>query len=338
MLRALGKIPRAAPAASSQPSPRRSGIGMRAARIHGYGGPEVLRIEEVPIPTPGPGQVRVRVTASGVNPLDWKVREGVLRETAPLQLPFTLGRELCGVIESIGPEASNFRCGDAVIGLTDLRCGGAFAEYVVVDERDLIAKPKGISHIEAAALPLASLTAHATLSGQHAVRAGERVLVLGGAGGVGHFAVQLAKLQGAWVAATTSRYNFDFVHSLGADLVIERHRTDLSALLAPVDRVVDTIGPTALAPIWNLLKPGARVRSTVAAPVSDSSDVGVHDAALVSTAPSSMLLAELAQLLADGKLRVEVQRVLSLSQTGDALALSQAGRIRGKIVLSIGHF
>ncbi len=338
MRRVFGKIQLAAPAGVSWLSPRGSGIGMRAARIHGYGGPEVLRIEQVPIPAPGPGQVRVRLTASGVNPLDWKVREGALRDIAPLPLPFTLGRDLCGVVDSSGPGTSRFRCGETVMGLTDWRSGGAFAEYAIVAESDLSAKPRGISHIEAAALPLAGLTAHATLTSQHAVRAGERVLVLGGAGGVGHLAVQLAKLRGAWVAATTSRHHLEFVRSLGADLVIERHRSDLAALLAPVDRVIDTVGPTALAPIWNILKPGARIRSTVAAPAAPGADVGTYDTALVSISADSMLLAELAQLLADGQLRVEVQRVLSLSQTGDALALSQAGRVRGKIVLSIGQF
>ncbi len=311
---------------------------MRAARIESYGGPEVLRIEQVAIPAPGPGQVLLRVAASGVNPLDWKVREGALKDVAPLPLPFTLGWDLCGTVERVGPGAARFAPGEGVMGLADFRTGGAFAEYAVVAETNLIARPKCISHIEAAALPMAGLTAHAALIDLGAVRAKERVLILGGAGGVGHLAVQLAKLQGAWVAATTSRHNLEFVRSLGADLVIERHLTDLTRVLAPVDLVVDTVGAAALTTVWRVLKPNARVRSTVAMPVSGGADGNSYDISLVSGEPNDVTLTELAGLLADGRIRVEVPRVLSLFQTRDALALSQAGRGRGKIVLSIHDF
>jgi len=199
---------------------------MRAVRIHGYGGPEVLRLEAVPIPTPAPGQVLVRVMASSVNPLDWKLREGLLKDSASIGLPFTLGWDLSGIIEYGGPRAARFNAGDSVMGRTSFPAGGTFADYVVAAEQDLVAKPRCISHLEAAALPLAGLSAHAALLPQSALQPGARVLIHGGAGGVGHLAVQLAKLHGAWVAATTSRQNMDFARSLGADLVIERERAN----------------------------------------------------------------------------------------------------------------
>jgi NADPH:quinone reductase-like Zn-dependent oxidoreductase len=307
---------------------------MRAARVHSYGGPEVLRVENVPIPSPGPGQVRVRVAASGVNPLDWKIREGWLRELALSSLPLTLGSDVSGVIDSAGPEAHRFRKGDAVLGRTTGCSVGTFAEYVVVPESALVPKPKAMSYLEAAALPLAGLAAHAAVLGQGALQAQERVLILGGSGGVGHLAIQLAKLNGAWVAATASRENLEFLHSLGADLAIEREATDLPELLQPVDLLVDTVGSGALVSSWKAVKPGGRVRSLIASPVPQES-VLVPDAAFVCGSYDGSVLTDLARLVAAGDLRLEIPLVYPFSQVGRALARSQSGHARGKIVLSM---
>ncbi len=222
---------------------------MRAARIHGYGGAEVLRVESTPVPTAGPGQVRVRIVASGVNPLDWKLREGWLKDIAPRALPFTLGSDLSGVVDQVGAGVSELGKGWEVFGRVGLQSEGTFAEYAVAVASDLVAKPKYLSHLEAAALPLAGSAARAALAG---LREGDRVLILGGAGGVGHLAVQLAKLYGAWVAATASRSNLEFVSSLGADAVVERDRSDLSSVLAPVDLVIDTVGYSPRSPPYGM--------------------------------------------------------------------------------------
>jgi NADPH:quinone reductase-like Zn-dependent oxidoreductase len=334
MKRFVGDAKDAAPNGLSRPSISISGNSMRAARIHRHGGPEVLRVEEVPIPTPGPGQVRVRVAASGVNPLDWKVREGWVKEIPPLPLPFTLGSDLSGIVDRVGPGARRFRSGDAVIGRAHRFCGGTFADYVVISETDLVAKPRGISHLEAAALPVAGLAAHAAIIGQRGLRAGERVLILGGAGGVGHIAVQLSKISGAWVAATASRQNLEFLLSLGADLAIERDRSDLTVLLKPVDVVVDTVGSMALNPAWAVLKRNGRVRSTVSPPLASESRLA-RDIAFVSGSPTGPVLTELADLVYAGQVRLEIPRVFSLAQVDRALALSESGHARGKIVLSM---
>jgi NADPH:quinone reductase-like Zn-dependent oxidoreductase len=278
---------------------------MRAVRIHGYGGPEMLQVEDVAIPTPAPGQLLVRVMASSINALDWQLREGLHKTSAPICLPFTLGWDFSGIVEYGGPGVARFTAGDSVMGRTHPLAGGAFADYLVAAERDLVAKPRCISHLEAAALPLAGHDAHAALFADSGLQSGTRVLILGGASGVGHLAVQLAKLRGAWVAATTSRQNIDFVRSLGADLVIERDHTDPATRLPPVDLVVDTLGPL---PVDAGLQ---------AAPVNDAVLVG------------------LVRLVEQGVLRIEIPRVLPLSRTADALALSQYGYGRGKIVLSV---
>lgn len=231
------------------------------------------------------------------------------------------------------PGVRRLRRGDPVLGRAHRFCGGTFAEYAVVPEAELVAKPRGISHLEAAALPVAGLAAHAAVIGQRGPRAGERVLILGGAGGVGHIAIQLAKMRGAWVAATASAQNLEFLRALGADLAIERDRSDLMALLKPVDVVVDTVGSMALDRVRALLNADGRVRSMAAPPVPSDSR-RARDIAFVSGSPSGPVLTELAQLVYAGQVRLEIPRVFPLAQVGEALALSESGHARGKIVLS----
>lgn len=305
---------------------------MRAARVHNYGGAEAVRIDKISVPTPGPGQVRIRVIASGVNPLDWKLREGCLKDIDTRPLPFTLGSDVSGIVDQVGAAISELAKGDEVFGRVSGLSGGSFAEYVVAAELDLLKKPKRLSHLEAAALPLAGLAAHAALI-RDQLLVGARVLILGGAGGVGHLAVQLAKLQGAWVAATAARSNLEFVHSLGADLVIEGSHPDLTTLLDPVDLIVDTVGPAALAPAWDVLKRGGRVRSIVAGAQAGSSRD--REAVLVSVSNDRTVLAELARQVAAGQMRIEIPRVFPLIEVERALSLSRSDHARGKIVLSI---
>jgi NADPH:quinone reductase-like Zn-dependent oxidoreductase len=310
----------------------RSTNGMRAARVHAYGGAEVVRIDNTSVPRPMVGHVRVRVIASGVNPHDWKLREGYLKEVEPRSLPFTLGTDVSGIVDLVGPGVSNFAPADEVFGRLSAPSDGSFAEYVIAAESDLLRKPSCLSHLEAAALPLSGLAAHAALIRQ-GLRPGDRVLILGGAGGVGHLAVQLAKTHSAWVAATASRANLEFVHSLGADLVVERSYPELSTMLDPVDVIIDTVGAAALLPALKVLKRTGEARSIVPAPMSDGG--GVRETLYVSARSDRAALAELARLMVEGNMRIEIPRVFPLIEVGRALALSQSGHTRGKIVLSV---
>jgi len=197
---------------------------MKAVRIHQYGGPEVLQYEEAPRPKPQPGEVLIRVHAAGVNPIDWKVREGHLQDFFPHTFPLILGWDLSGVVEQVGagPAAvGRFKIGDEVYSLPDPLRDGAYSEYIAVRESEVALKPKSLHHGHAAAVPLAALTAWQALFDTAKLEPGQRVLIHAAAGGVGHFAVQLAKWKDAHVIATASSKNHSVLRELGADETID---------------------------------------------------------------------------------------------------------------------
>src|SRR6476659_692960 len=199
---------------------------MKAIRIHSYGGPEVLQYEDAPRPKPRAGEVLIRVHAAGVNPIDWKVREGHMKDFWPHEFPLILGWDLSGVVEELGRGVSRFKIGDEVYSLPDPTRNGAYAEYIVVREPELALKPNSLHHIRAAAVPLAALTAWQSLFDTAQLQPGQRVLIHAGSGGVGHFAVQLAKWKGAYVFATASTKNQDFLRKLGVDKAIDTRSSD----------------------------------------------------------------------------------------------------------------
>src|SRR5437899_7821945 len=188
---------------------------MKAIRIHNYGGPEVLQYEDAPRPKPQAGEVLIRVHAAGVNPIDWKVREGHMKDFWPHKFPLILGWDLSGVVEEIGAGVSRFKKGDEVYSVPDVSRDGAYAEHIVVRESELALKPKSLHHIRAAAVPLAALTAWQSLFDTAQLQPGQRVLIHAGSGGVGHFAVQLATWKGAYVFATASSRKQDLLRELG---------------------------------------------------------------------------------------------------------------------------
>ena len=195
---------------------------MKAVRIHKYGGPEVLQSEDLPRPqVSAAAEVLIRVHAAGVNPVDSTIRRGLVKEIFPVSLPWIPGSDVSGVIEEVGPDVTRFKKGDEVFALLNPAKGGAYAEYVVVSESELALKPKSLHHIRAAAVPVAAVTAWNALFETAQLQSGQRVLIHGGAGGVGHFAVQLAKRKGAHVIATASAKNHELVYELGADEVID---------------------------------------------------------------------------------------------------------------------
>lgn len=309
---------------------------MKAVRIHAYGGLEALAYEDAPIPTPGPGGVLVKVHAAGVNPVDWKIRAGYLQQYIPHTFPLIPGWEFSGEVEAVGEGVTAFRAGDGVLALAPLTHNGAYAEYVVVDQGLLAPKPKGLDHAKAAALPLAGLTAWNALFEYGELKAGQTVLIHGGAGGVGVYAIQLAKGKGARVIATASGRNQGLLKELGADVAIDYAATPFENVARDVDLVLDTQGGEVLERSWQVLKRGGILASLVAAPPSEekAKAFGVR-ARYAGNRPNTPVLRELADLMAAGKLHALVE-TLPLQEARRAQEAIQGNHTRGKLVLKVG--
>ncbi|HEY1954544.1 MAG TPA: NADP-dependent oxidoreductase [Polyangiaceae bacterium] len=314
---------------------------MKAIRVQEYGGPEVLRFEDAPDPVPGDDDVLVRVRAAGVNPVDWKVREGRLKESVKYKLPMIPGWDLSGVVVATGAKASRFLKGEEVFGRPDIARDGAYAELVTVREGTLARKPESIDHVTAAAVPLTALTAWQALfdaapgfQGAH-LQPGQTVLVHAASGGVGTFAVQLAKNHGARVIGTCSTDNVAYVRSLGADEVVDYKKTRFEDVARDVDVVLDLVGGETQQRSWGVLKKGGILVSITSTPSADEAKKRGVRAGYVFVQPSSDQLASIATMIDAGKLRVEVSKVLPLSAAREAHELSQAGHTRGKIVLRV---
>jgi len=307
---------------------------MNAIRIHEYGGPEVLRYEEAPRPKRGTGEVLIRVHAAGVNPVDWQAREGYLKAVRP-SLPLIVGWDVSGMVESTGTGVTRLKKGDEVYGRPDLARDGAYAEYIVVNESEVAPKPRSIDHIHAAGIPLAALTAWQALFDAAQLKAGQSVLIHAAAGGVGHFAVQLAKWKGAQVIGTASEANRDFVRKLGADEVIDYRTIRFEDTVKDVDVVLDTIGGDTQKRSWKVLKKGGILVSILSPPSPEEALAHGVLQARVFVQPNAEQLAEIAMLVDFGTLRPIVETVFPLSEAGRAHELSQTGHTRGKIVLRV---
>ena len=245
---------------------------MKAIRIHNYGGPEVLQYEDAPRPKPQAGEVLIRVHAAGVNPIDWKVREGHMKDFWPHKFPLILGWDLSGVVEKLGRGVSRFKKGDEVYSLPDPTRNGAYADYIVVRESELALKPNSLHHIRAAAVPLAALTAWQSLFDTAQLQPGQRVLIHAGSGGVGHFAVQLAKWKGAYVFATASTKNQDLLRELGVDEPIDYTQQRFENVVRDIDIVLDTLGGETQERSWSVLKKGGVLVSLVQPPSEEKAE------------------------------------------------------------------
>lgn len=308
---------------------------MKAVRFHAYGGPEVLVVEEVPLPQPEPDEVLVRVLAAGVNPLDWKVRAGHVREWLPHRLPLIPGWDLSGIVEAVGANATGFKKGDEVYGMLDFGRDGAYAEFVAARPRELAPKPWSIDHLQAGGVPLAALTAWQSLFDSGGLIAGQSVLIHGAAGGVGHYAVQMAKWKGARVIATASSNNAAFLRELGADQVIDYRSTRFEEAVRGVDMVLDTRGGEVQQRSWQVLKKGGILVATLGIASQEAPDAhGVRGVGIL-VHPDPEQLAQIAALIDAGKLRAVISTVLPLAEAARAHQLSEAGHVRGKIVLQI---
>ncbi len=310
-------------------------VTMKAIQIHNYGGPEVLKYEDAPRPKPQAGEVVVRVHAAGVNPIDWKVREGHMKDFWPHKFPLILGWDLSGVVEEVGPRVSQFKIGDEVYSIPDPTRNGAYADYIVVRESECSLKPNSLHHIRAAAVPLAALTAWQSLFDTAQLQPGQRVLIHAGSGGVGHLAVQLAKWKGAYVFATASTKNQDLLRELGVDEPIDYTQQRFENVARNIDIVLDTIGGETQERSWSVLKKGGNLVSLVQPPSEEKAkELGVRTA-FVAGHPSGAQLAEIAKIVDSGKLAPVIDRILPFSEVRRAHELSQSGHTRGKIVLRV---
>jgi NADPH:quinone reductase-like Zn-dependent oxidoreductase len=306
---------------------------MKAVWIEEYGGPEVMKFGERPEPVPGPRDVVVAVKAASVNPIDWKMRQGMLRANFALPMPYILGRDLSGVVTAVGAEVTGFKAGDEVYGLADAQRGGTFAERVAIDAGLLAPKPRSVSHIEAASLALTGATALTAIETAE-MGDGERILIHAGAGGVGGFAVQLARHHDAWIAATCSAANKDYVTGLGADLAIDYKSEDFAALLKEMDLVFDTMGGETHRRSFAVLKPAGRMVYISAAPIPEG-PAPVQQVLRANVRGSRELFERIAELIDGGAVRPQVTKVLPLKDAAQGLELSKAGGTRGKIVIEI---
>jgi NADPH:quinone reductase-like Zn-dependent oxidoreductase len=293
--------------------------------------------EDAPMSEIASDEVLVRVVAASVNPVDWKIREGHLRQMIPYPLPLTLGWDVSGVIESVGAEVKRFKVGDAVYSRPDIKRNGTYAEYVAIREGEIAHKPKTISHVEAASLPLAGIAAWESLFTAAQLTAGQTVLIHAGAGGVGSLAIQLAKASGARVIATMSGKNRDLVESLGADQVIDYRTQDFKVAIDKVDVVFDTLGGEVQESSWSVLKPGGTLVSIVSPPSAEkATSLGVRNA-FVFIEPNPRVLDGLAAQVDAGKVRPVIGAEFALRDIAKAHALSESGRSVGKIVLYVGQ-
>jgi len=319
-------LPRA-PAAGQQ-------VGtMRAIRVHRYGGPEVLRCEDAPIPQPASGQVLVRVNAASVNPFDHKLASGAFQQFVPLTLPYIPGGDFSGVVETLGAGVAGVKRGDAVYGNT--QPVGAYAQFVAAPADTIAAKPRKLSHVEAASAPVAGQTAWQALFDLAHLEGGQMVLIHGAAGGVGTFAVQLARWKGAKVLATASARNIEYLRSLGADQVIDYSTTPFETVVRDVDVVLDLVGGDTQARSFGVLRRGGWLIASSQPPSQEQANRQNVRAAMVQMQPSTPGLTRLAELLDAGAIKTVVNKTFPLSQAADAWLHTMSGHARGKVVLEI---
>lgn len=305
---------------------------MQVIRVHDYGESDVLTLETVAPPEPQPNEVLIRVQAAGVNPLDWKIRSGYMKEVFPMPLPYTPGMDVAGIVEAIGADVKAFQVGQAVYGMPSM---GAYAEFATAPQDVIALKPKTLDFVQAASVPMVAKTAYQALFSYADLKPGQTILIHAASGGVGMFAVQFAKWKRAHVIGTTSAANTEFVRSLGADQVIDYKSTPFEQVVENVDVVLDNLGGDTQARSYSVLKPGGILVATPAPPnAQEAQERGVR-AETVNAKISTSLLEEIADLLDSGQVKTVIAQTFSLSEARQAQELSQGGHVRGKIVLQI---
>jgi NADPH:quinone reductase-like Zn-dependent oxidoreductase len=306
---------------------------MKAVVAHEYGAPQVLKFEDVPRPEPSDDEALVRVIASSVNPADPLTLSGKYAREFGTHLPLIPGYDIAGIVEKTGANVTKLKVGDAVYGYPTF--GGGWADYVTVKESEVAAKPKSLNFVESAAVPMGALTAWQALVDVAKLQPGQTVLIHGGSGGVGSFAIQIAKARGARVIATASTPNQDLLKQLGADVAVDYTKTKFEEVAKDVDAVLDPVGKETLARSYGVVKKGGIVMSLVARPdLVELEKRGIRGAG-ISAHPDAEDLAEIAQLIDSGKIKPIVTQVLPLSEAIAAQQQAATHHTRGKVVLRI---
>ncbi len=334
---------------------------MKAVLCEQYGGPEVLQLEDVAVPKPGPNGVLVRVHATSVNPIDWRLRQGMLRAIMPVIFPVIWGTDCSGVVEEVGSAVTLFKPGDEVYGFKDGRVAktyrGTYSEFAVLPESALARKPASLSHEEAASVPLAALTAWQALVIRGRLKRGDRVLVHAGAGGVGIFAIQIAKAFGAYIAATASERNQDFLREMGADVAIDYQHDRLPDKISGCDLVLDGVGESVWASSLSVMKRGGKMMTLLAPIPRDGvgklrfygraashmavwtvrATLGGKRILLTQGKPLGGELEKISSLIEAGKVRTVIEQTFSLEEIAAAHRLSETGHVRGKLVVRVSR-
>ncbi len=317
---------------------------MKAAQYNSYGGPEVIEIKDVSEPALNKGQVLVEVYAASINPIDWKVRAGYMKDMMPLKFPVTIGGNFSGVVQKIADDVTEFKIGDEVYGqaLTLNGGSGSIAEFAASNVVNTAYKPKTVNHIEAASLPLVGVSVLQALEQHINLQSGQKILINGGSGGIGSIAIQLAKHIGAYVATTVSSEHVDFVKSLGADEVIDYKKENVSEKLHDFDAVFDTAGGESRDNAMKVLKEGSPRGEAGGIIVSMS---GAPDEKLVeeygvkaigqNTDTSAKNLTRLAELVDQGVIKPQIDKVFTLDQAKEAFEYQETSHPKGKVVISI---
>ena len=307
---------------------------MRALVFKRYGGLDQVVFADLPRPVPKPDEILVQVHAAGLNPVENKIRSGKMKAILRFQLPATLGSDLAGVVVEVGGSVTRFKPGDAVFASIDGLRMGALAELAVVTENAAALKPAHLDFVQAASIPMVGLTAWQTLKERAHIKPGHKVFIPAGAGGIGTFAIQLAKYLGAKVATTTSAGNVDLVRSLGADEVIDYQKQNFEVLASDIDLIVDLVGGQVLDKSWSVLSPSGVLASIAATDVVSRAPAGRHGIWL-SVKPDTARLATIAQEIADGSLRSTISEVVGFDDLASAIERNRTGHAPGKIVLDL---
>jgi NADPH:quinone reductase-like Zn-dependent oxidoreductase len=305
---------------------------LKAIRIHEFGGPEVLKLEDIPEPQAGKGEIRIKVIAAGINPIDWKMRQGAIKHP----LPMTLGLDVAGIVDSLGEEAGTFHLSDEIFAKLSAGQGG-YAEYTATSVHQAALKPRNIGFTDAAAIPTAGLAAWQALFDIAVLEKGQSVLIHGAAGGVGSYAIQFAKWKGAYAIGTASGAHLQFVKGLGADEVIDYKSQRFEDVVKDLDVVLDTVGADTFDRSWAVLKPGGTLVTTVAHILGGAEKAHGVSAKSFITQPDGGELAQIAAIIDQGRVKPMVTTVLPLEEARKAQEISESRHAMGKIVLRVAE-
>jgi len=317
-----------------RPSQAQTAI-MKAVIIHSYGGPDVLKVEDVHRPVPKEDEMLIRVIAASVNPVDVAIRKSYLAELIGNKFPLTLGMDAAGIVEKTGAKITKFKAGDPVYAFFTLANEGGYAEFVTAKENEVASKPTTVTYTQAAAVPAAGSTAWQVLVDVAKLGAGQTILIHGGSGGVGHFAIQIAKARGAKVIATASTTNQDFIKKMGADVTIDYTKTKFEEVAKDVDVVLDMVGRETLKRSYGVVKKGGIIVSIV--DDVDQKELDAHGIRGMTfrCEPKASVLEDLAQLIDAKKIIPVVSQTFPLSEVAKAQEQIATRHTRGKIVFQI---